>query len=115
MIEALTYRRGGHSSSDDPSQYRNPAEVTAWESNDPIERWRRYLVKRGLWTEALHDQYTREITDEMMGELKRVESVPPPALETLFDDVFAEIPPHLAEQKAALLAGPRPKPSHGGH
>lgn len=112
LVEALTYRRGGHSSSDDPNVYRDPAEVAAWETNDPIERWRRYLVKRNLWSQELHDRYAKEITDEMMAALKAAEHLGPPPLESMFDDVFAEIPPHLAEQKAECLAGPRAK---GGH
>jgi 2-oxoisovalerate dehydrogenase E1 component alpha subunit len=114
LIEAVTYRRGGHSSSDDPNQYRDPAEVAAWEENDPIERWRRHLVVRGLWSEALHDQYTREITDEILAALKHAESVGPPPVSSLFDDVYAEVPPHLVEQRAELLALPRAK-THGGH
>jgi 2-oxoisovalerate dehydrogenase E1 component alpha subunit len=115
MIEAVTYRRGGHSSSDDPSQYRDPAEVTAWEAHDPIERWRRYLQKRNLWSDEVHQQYTREINEEIADALAYAETLGPPALETMFDDVFAEMPPHLAEQKAECLAGPRPRPLHGGH
>jgi pyruvate dehydrogenase E1 component subunit alpha len=115
LIEAVTYRRGGHSSSDDPNVYRDPAEPKAWEAHDPIERWRRHLVSRGLWTQALHDQYTKELTDEILDALKHAETLGPPAVETMFDDVFAELPPHLAEQRAELLALPRHKPGHGGH
>jgi len=112
LIEAVTYRRGGHSSSDDPNVYRNPAEVSAWEPKDPIERWRKYLVKRGLWSQAIHDQYAKEITDEMMAALKHSESVGIPDVSTMFDDVFAELPLHLAEQKAELLSFPRAKAPH---
>jgi 2-oxoisovalerate dehydrogenase E1 component alpha subunit len=112
FIEAVTYRRGGHSSSDDPNVYRNPAEVTAWEANDPIERWRRYLVKRGIWSQALHDGYVKEITDEMMAALKHADNVGVPPVESMFDDVFAEVPAHLAEQRDYLLGFPRAK---GGH
>jgi pyruvate dehydrogenase E1 component subunit alpha len=115
LIEAVTYRRGGHSSSDDPNQYRDPAEVTAWEAHDPIERWRRYLVVRGLWNEQLHDQYSKEITDEILEALKHAEQVRPPAIETMFDDVFAELPPHLVEQRAELASLPRARSGHGGH
>jgi 2-oxoisovalerate dehydrogenase E1 component alpha subunit len=115
LIEGVTYRRGGHSSSDDPNVYRDPAEVKQWEAHDPIERWRRYLEHRGLWSEQLHEQYTQEITDELMAALKHAESVPPPPVESMFDDVFADIPPHLAEQKRELLALPRAKSGHGGH
>lgn len=115
LVEAVTYRRGGHSSSDDPSVYRDPAEVQRWEPRDPIERWRRYLVKRGLWSQALHDQYVQEITDEMTEALKHAESVGPPPVESIFDDVYAEMPEHLIEQKQECLAGPRAKSGHGGH
>jgi TPP-dependent pyruvate/acetoin dehydrogenase alpha subunit len=115
LIEGVTYRRGGHSSSDDPNVYRDPAEVTAWEANDPIERWRRHLVKRGLWSQELHDQYTKEINDEIMAALKHSEEVGPPPLESMFEDVFAEMPSHLVEQQAECLAAPRAKSGHGGH
>ncbi len=115
LIEAVTYRRGGHSSSDDPNVYRDPAEVTAWEANDPIERWRRYLVKRNLWTQSLHDQYAKEITGEILEALKHAEHLGMPPIESMFDDVFAEIPPHLVEQREECLAAPRAKSGHGGH
>jgi 2-oxoisovalerate dehydrogenase E1 component alpha subunit len=113
LIEAVTYRRGGHSSSDDPNQYRDPSEVTAWEAHDPIERWRRYLVERGLWSEALHQRYTQEITAELLAALEHAEHVGAPPVASMFDDVFAELPPHLREQRAELLSAPRAK--SGGH
>ncbi|HEX8951363.1 MAG TPA: thiamine pyrophosphate-dependent dehydrogenase E1 component subunit alpha [Polyangia bacterium] len=115
LIEAVTYRRGGHSSSDDPSVYRDPAEPKQWEAKDPLERWRRYLETRKLWTPELHDQYSQQITDELMAAVKRAGELGNPPVESMFDDVFAEIPPHLAEQKAELLSLPRAKPQHGGH
>ena len=97
---------------DEPTVYRNPAEVTAWEANDPIERWRRDLVKRGLWTQSVHDQYAKEITDEMMEALKHAEHVGAPPVESMFDDVFAETPAHLKEQREYLMQFPR---AQGGH
>jgi 2-oxoisovalerate dehydrogenase E1 component alpha subunit len=115
LVEGVTYRRGGHSSSDDPNVYRDPAEVTAWEANDPLERWRRYLVKRNLWTQALHDQYTKEITDEIMAALKHAETLGPPPLESMFEEVYADMPAHLREQMQECLNGPRARSGHGGH
>ncbi len=112
FIEAVTYRRGGHSSSDDPSSYRDPAEVTKWEAHDPIERWRRHLASRKLWTQELHDKYTKEINDEIAEALKHAEKVAMPPVESMFDDVFAELTPQLIEQRAELMAMPRAK---GGH
>jgi TPP-dependent pyruvate/acetoin dehydrogenase alpha subunit len=114
LIEAVTYRRGGHSSSDDPSAYRDPSEPKQWEAHDPIERWRRHLETRKLWTQQLHDQYSKEITDELMAAVKHASTVGNPAPESIFDDVFATLPPHLEEQKAELLASPRAKSPHGG-
>lgn len=115
LIEAVTYRRGGHSSSDDPSAYRDPAEPKEWEAKDPLERWRRHLESRKLWTQELHDQYSQEITEELMACVKAAGELGNPAPETLFDDVFAELPPHLEEQRAEMMSRPRPKSGHGGH
>ncbi len=112
LIEAVTYRRAGHSSSDDPSVYRDPAEPQAWEAKDPLERWRRHLERRGLWTQALHDEYAQAIGDELAAAVKQAGELGPPAVETLFDDVFAQVPPHLEEQKRELMSLPRAK---GGH
>jgi 2-oxoisovalerate dehydrogenase E1 component alpha subunit len=112
LIEAVTYRRGGHSSSDDPSVYRDPAEPKEWEGRDPLERWRRHLERRGLWTQALHDQYSQEITDELMAAVKRASEVGLPPVESLFDDVFSDLPPHLQEQRAEMLSRPRAKAPH---
>jgi TPP-dependent pyruvate/acetoin dehydrogenase alpha subunit len=89
--------------------------VAAWEARDPIERWRRYLVGRNLWSQELHDRYAAEIQQEIAAALEHAESVGPPMLASLFDDVYAELPPHLREQREECLAGPRAKSGHGGH
>ena len=94
---------------------RDPAEPKEWEAKDPLERWRRYLETRGLWTQELHDQYTQEITDELMTAVKRAAELGNPPVESMFDDVFSDLPPHLQEQKAELMSLPRAKPQHGGH
>jgi len=115
LIEALTYRVQGHSSSDDPSVYRDPQEPESWEQKDPINRLRGYLRHRGLWTDAeehqLSERYHQEITDALAAaDLK-----PAPALETMFDDVYEELPWHLREQRAYLARQPRTKnPHHHG-
>ena len=82
---------------------------------DPLERWRRHLETRKLWTQELHDQYSQEITDELMTAVKNAGALGNPAVETMFDDVFGELTPQLREQKAELMALPRAKPQHGGH
>ena len=113
LIEAVTYRRHGHSSSDDPSVYRDPEEPKRWERADPIERWKRHLMVRKLWSEELEARYRQEITDELAAAIEQAEALGPPPVESLFDDVFGHLPPHLEEQKRELLAMPRAVNPHG--
>ena len=67
LIEAVTYRLGPHSSSDDPTRYRTKEELEAWQRRDPIIRFRRYLEKKGLWSESdekrAQDDTNREIDE----------------------------------------------------
>lgn len=115
LIEALTYRVQGHASSDDPSVYRDPTEPQVWERRDPLHRLRGYLRHRGMWSErgeaALTERYDQEIRDALAAaDRKR-----PPAIDSLFDDVFEELPWHLREQRAYLQAQPRTRnPHHHG-
>jgi 2-oxoisovalerate dehydrogenase E1 component alpha subunit len=115
LIEALTYRVQGHSSSDDPSVYRDPKEPEIWEKKDPINRLRAYMRHRNLWSEAweteLSERYNQEITDAMAASDKK--HAPP--IETMFDDVYEDLPWNLREQREYLMAQARSKnPHHHG-
>jgi pyruvate dehydrogenase E1 component alpha subunit len=111
LIEALTYRMGGHSTSDDPTRYRPESEVEPWATKDPIERLRRHLVSRRLWDEKREERLREEIDQEFKAAVETAERTAPPPLESLFEDVYDELPWHLAEQRDELLAGPR-APGH---
>ncbi|MEO7329254.1 MAG: thiamine pyrophosphate-dependent dehydrogenase E1 component subunit alpha [Minicystis sp.] len=113
FIEALTYRIGAHSTSDDPSRYRSQAEVELWMTRDPLARLRAHLVHRGLIDEAHDADLEQTLNAEIAEAIAQVEPLPPPARETLFDDVYAELPWHLREQRDELLKVP-PAPAHGG-
>jgi 2-oxoisovalerate dehydrogenase E1 component alpha subunit len=113
LIEAITYRMGGHSTSDDPNRYRENEAVAAWAARDPIERVRSYLEKRGVWSEAEETALRADIDARFRDAVQNSERTPPPSLESMFDDVYAKVPWHLAEQRAALIAGPRAPSSHG--
>jgi len=104
MIEAVTYRLGPHSSSDDPTRYRTKEEVEYWQARDPIERMRKFLQVKGLWTKAWDDELRREVDDLLTETIKEVEKAPGPALETMFTDVFEEMPPHLQSQMETFMA-----------
>jgi TPP-dependent pyruvate/acetoin dehydrogenase alpha subunit len=105
LIEARTYRRGAHSSSDDPSVYRDPAEPKEWERHDPLERFRKYLVAKGEVSAEVEAQMRSEILDEITDALKYAEQqAPKPPLHSMFEDVYSDIPWHLREQAAELEA-----------
>ena len=111
MIEALTYRMGPHSSSDDPTRYRSKDEVEQWAQRDPIERMRKYLELKGLWSKDDDERLRAEIEEHIQSVIKDVERQPPPAIETLFEGVYAEMTPQLKEQMEAYLAsGERRRP-----
>ncbi len=113
FIECLTYRIGAHSTSDDPSRYRTDEEVESWKRKDPVDRLRNHLVHRGLLDDAKDAALEADLTDEVNEAVKVAEAFPAPARETLFDDVYQELPWFLEEQKKELARTP-PAPSHGG-
>jgi len=112
FIEALTYRIGAHSTSDDPTRYRTEAEVEAWRQKDPLDRLRRHLVLLGLTDDARDAAMDAAMAREIAAAVDAVEQLPPPDRATLFDDVYAELPWHLREQRDEL-ARLAPAPAHG--
>jgi pyruvate dehydrogenase E1 component alpha subunit/2-oxoisovalerate dehydrogenase E1 component alpha subunit len=102
LIELVTYRVAPHSTSDDPSRYRSNDDVESWIRKDPLERLVRYLGARGLLTPEADQAYEREALDEIRKAIDEVESYGPPERSTLFDDVYADLPWHLAEERDAL-------------
>jgi pyruvate dehydrogenase E1 component alpha subunit len=99
LIEAVTYRMGPHSTSDDPRRYRTPQELAAWKARDPLERLKNDLVGRGLLTEADYEALQEEVRAEVQREIQAAEQVAPPPATSIFDDVWASLPPNLQEQK----------------
>jgi pyruvate dehydrogenase E1 component alpha subunit/2-oxoisovalerate dehydrogenase E1 component alpha subunit len=112
FIEALTYRIGAHSTSDDPTRYRSQDEVDAWVARDPLARLRKHLARRGLIDDARDAALEQELNAEIAAAIAEVEHVGPPARETLFDDVYAELPWNLQDQRDELARTPA-APTHG--
>lgn len=115
LIEAVTYRRAGHSSSDDPSAYRKGDldETSVWEQRDPLTRFGKYCRARGVLTDTIDAQYREQLGEEIVDALKHAESVGPPPLISLIEDVYAQPTQNLRDQLAELLALPRQKLGHG--
>ena len=103
LIEAYTYRMGAHTTSDDPTRYRDSAEVETWKLKDPIERVKRYLQTQGT-PQEFFDELDAE-ADELGKHLRETcKALPEPDLAALFDHVYVDGSPELAEQKAQYVA-----------
>ena len=103
LIEALTYRLGPHTTSDDPSRYRDAAEVEAWRLKDPLDRVRKYLTAEGAWDEEWETRVTTEAHDEIDRAVAEAEALAALAPEEIFAAMYAEPTPELIEQKRWLL------------
>jgi pyruvate dehydrogenase E1 component alpha subunit/2-oxoisovalerate dehydrogenase E1 component alpha subunit len=106
FLELLTYRVSAHSSSDDPSRYRDEGVTEVWKTRRcPLARMRRFLEARGWLAEGEHDALAARTEAEVREVIARVEAAPPPATETLIEDVF-ERPTWLLDEQLAALRSP---------
>jgi TPP-dependent pyruvate/acetoin dehydrogenase alpha subunit len=103
LIEAVTYRMGGHSTSDDPTKYVPKETLDEWAKKDPVQRFREFLTARGLLTEELEKEWTAAAYESVNSGAKTAESTEGPRLETIFSDVYAELPQHLRRQGEAAF------------
>jgi len=109
LIEYFTYRAEGHSTSDDPSGYRPAGEAGAWPLGDPIARLKAHLIGLGEWDEARDSELAKSIDVEVRAAQKDAEKLGILSeqgrdnIESMFDDVYAELPWHLAEQRDQAL------------
>ena len=103
FIEAETYRMGAHSSSDDPTRYRDEREVEVWRGRDPVQRLRALIEREAGWSEAEDSALKKALLDEVNAALAHAEAQPDPRTATLFDDVYAVRPWHLDEQRSEAL------------
>ena len=116
MIESLTYRVSAHTSSDDPSRYRDESVTLVWRTErDPIARFRTWLIAEGHHSEAADEALRAELDAEVRAAVAAEEKVGNPPIRSIFTDVYAELPPHLQEQAAELEALPRQKSPHVTH
>lgn len=99
LVEMRTYRFGAHSSDDDDSVYRPRGEVEAWLKKDPLERYARFLKKRGLWDEAAVAAMRERFDEEVTVAVDASSAAGRVPVEWMFDDVYAEPTPHLLRQR----------------
>jgi pyruvate dehydrogenase E1 component alpha subunit len=98
-IEAVTYRLGAHTTSDDPTKYRGDDEELAWAGRDPIVRMRAFLENRGA-EESFFTEVDAEAADAAEDLRARTVQLGPPRADLMFDHVYSEPHPLIEEQKA---------------
>jgi pyruvate dehydrogenase E1 component alpha subunit len=99
LIEAYTYRKGAHTTSDDPSKYRAKEEEEQWEKTDPLKRLKKYLDIKKIWTEddeKLIDEYKFEVDNQFT----EAENFTPYPLDDVFKYMYIDMPDDLKRQKA---------------
>lgn len=105
VIELVSYRVAGHSSSDNPDGYRAQDESAAWPLGDPILRLKQHLISLDEWSEEKHLQVEKELQESIARDWKEalsygsLEDGPHWPVSTMFEDVFKEMPPHLRRQQ----------------
>jgi pyruvate dehydrogenase E1 component alpha subunit len=104
LVEAVTFRMGGHSSSDDPTRYREAEQVGYWEQRDPLARLRTWMGAEGSLAPGEEERWTQEINDEIGAAITEAETFPPPPIESMFADVYKEMPRHIEEQMRYAVA-----------
>ncbi len=102
FIEAVTYRLTPHSSSDDPSRYRDEAEYQRWLKRDPVGIFRNHLEARRIWSKKWEEQLQAELDAEVDKAIKAAEKAGLPEPDTMFEDVYEVVPPLLEDQKAEM-------------
>jgi pyruvate dehydrogenase E1 component alpha subunit/2-oxoisovalerate dehydrogenase E1 component alpha subunit len=113
FIELLTYRVSAHSSSDDPSRYRDEKLTDVWRhQKDPLRRMEAFMRRRGWLAEGEREALAAQIEADVRDAVARQEKVDAPALESLVEDVFEQPSWNLREQIAKVAAGPRAKNPH---
>jgi len=109
LVEVLTYRGEGHSTSDDPDGYRPKGDWSEWPLGDPITRLKQHLIGLGEWSQEKHAELEEELSQEVVAAFKEAETFgtfeegPHWPSSTMFEDVYKDMPPHLKAQKEEHL------------
>ncbi|NKZ29711.1 pyruvate dehydrogenase (acetyl-transferring) E1 component subunit alpha [Facklamia miroungae] len=98
LIEALTYRFGPHTMSDDPKRYREDKEVSEWMKKDPLIRLRNYLTEKGLWSEEKESQVIEDLKNEVKDAMARMAQEPAQKVSDFLKNMYEVTPPSISEQ-----------------
>lgn len=117
LIECVTYRLAMHTTADDPKRYRSAEEVAAWKERDPLPRFQRYLLEKGVLTEEMRESVHSRVKAEIQAAVERAEaqmrSLGDPL--KMFDHLYGELPPYLQIQKEQLARELSSRIEEAGH
>lgn len=99
LIEAITYRKGAHTTSDDPSKYRTKEEEESWEVKDPLKRLKAYLITKKLWSEKEEEKIIPQFKEEIDRQFIEAENYGPYPKEDIFKYLYADTPDDLKDQE----------------
>uniref|UniRef100_UPI00358ED7EF 2-oxoisovalerate dehydrogenase subunit alpha, mitochondrial-like isoform X1 n=1 Tax=Myxine glutinosa TaxID=7769 RepID=UPI00358ED7EF len=103
LVEAMTYRIGHHSTSDDSSAYRSVDEVSYWDKQDhPISRLHNFMINQGWWDDTQEKAWRKESRKMVIETFERAEKKLKPSPKLLFTDVYDTLPPSLKKQEEQL-------------
>ena len=98
MIECFTYRIADHTTSDDSSKYRSENEVNEWKKRDPIDRLRKYMEKKKLWSNKEEENLKKICQVQVNKAAEKALSLPNPSIDDIFRFMYKEMPKELQEQ-----------------
>ncbi|MGV2870705.1 thiamine pyrophosphate-dependent dehydrogenase E1 component subunit alpha [Colwellia sp. E150_009] len=102
LIEAMSYRLGAHSTSDDPSGYRTREEEEKWQENDPILRMKNWMLAQNWWDEAKDKVLFEGLREKVLAAVKEAEKMNKPHIDTLISDVY-DVPTKQLEAQLAQV------------
>jgi 2-oxoisovalerate dehydrogenase E1 component alpha subunit len=118
LIEAMSYRLGAHSTSDDPSGYRTREEEAKWQANDPILRMKNWLLAQNWWDEDKEKALFEKLREKILAAVKVSEKISKPHIDTLITDVYdvpsTQLKAQLEEVKAHVNKYPEAYPFTAG-
>ena len=104
LIEAMSYRQGHHSTSDDSTRYRSSEEIKMWQDEqDPVDRFRKYMESKGWWNAEQDAALREKERSAVLHAMETAEQKAKPALPLMFVDVYNEKPHHIVKQEQELL------------
>ncbi|KAJ0957461.1 putative 3-methyl-2-oxobutanoate dehydrogenase (2-methylpropanoyl-transferring) [Helianthus annuus] len=103
LIEALTYRAGHHSTSDDSTKYRPADEIEWWrDGQNPVKRFRTWVENNGWWNDQVESEHRSNIRKQLSQAIQAAERVEKPPVSDMFNDVYDVLPKNLNEQEVSL-------------